>query len=914
MSNYGHIVYAGGAHGITLKGEPDAGRDGYRIVDVSRNLTDGSINYDAGIIGKVITFTFSEKPTQNDEEGYFYCAPDAGASFLVRQAKRGLLRFEGIEDNEGIGFKRRSEVNEALVGINATYPCQLIGSPIFSALDIDAREYYREESPSPQEDIDSSRVQSGPITREEAMRFAQMHPQEVRQLAYYLLDQLSKEPSQRLAVAIRDTEKNVRLWVAAVTYSLPLHVALRIGFNTRINDGKYLWSQEQLVYGVSKTDGALIKDYNLQNPNFERRLYAMIIGIDPNGKVTEAQYKQKMPNKPCIPMSEIETPGINAPYFADMVTKDEKILSFNDCLRDLQNCPCDLTLTSVYDAYCTLSAREYKSYENIGKALDVFEPLFSDRSYLLCYVMDQMTRAMSDGYWDDGIKDAVCKLVSILPRVKTTDVKEHFEKALESYLGTSVAKLRDLEGCAQIAKVLDSTPEEAKRILIPAIENRALKDESTGTLIHSTNESNVLYLLRVFDSYRRVSGKKWLAMLQGDNPTISAVVRRAVASEALTDAFLAALGDDTQAVDAFMIEGIKTMDTDNNRRVKWWLNMVSHNVPMSRLCALIARCGDRRDIEAILCAQIHKQGHTREIQELFSQYLANDPHAGSDYYTEWMRSLSKDTDRLKGITNILTSLGSNSAKAEIYKNVLRSLDEEIDYSNTRENVQLTQIVNQFASRARVRCPNAEAFTYLQNMTSKGGSIFRSKNTNAVETYLKHNSFAQIFEVKEGFVSSKMCESYISSLLDYPEEPSTYIILVSSFFFSSPREEKAYFEAVADCVCTMFLKKRSLGLSTLLYTIECISQGDAMRKDAAARILEKLDGAKLLKGLNQLLQACVAILRDEKTDGIAEKAVSETGKQFGAKTAKHLDQILTEAREYYQKNHKGGFFGKLFGKK
>lgn len=909
MSTYGHIVYAGGAHGITLKGEPSVSSGGYQIVDVSRNMTDGSIAYDSGVVEHVIKFTCSDKPVvKSDVESYFYCAPEFGASLIIRLAKRGTERLEGIEDT---GFRRRPNVNEALVGIGEVYPCQLIGSPSFYALDIDPRDYYREQSPIPQENIEPSQVSMGPITREEALRFAQQHEQDVKRLTYYLLDQISRAPSARRAVAIRDTESNVRLWIAAATYALPLNAALRVSFNTRVVEPNR--PQEQLIYGAQKNGGNFVKDYNIQNPNLEQRLCALIIGVDPD-RFSEVQLKQKTPNKPFITMSEIDAPDLNAPYFADMVTKDDKIHSFNECLRDLQNCPCDLSLTKVYDAYCVLSAREYKSYDEIGKALDVMVSLFSEKSYLLCYIIDQITNDITVCNWKTGLNKVVCKLIPILPRANVTDVRERFENALKDHLGISIAKLRDLEDCAQISSALDTTPDEAKQVLVPAVRNVALSEESTAELVRSSSEADILCLLKILESYRRAAGEKWVSMLQGGNPTIAAVVRRIVASEDLTDTFLTVLSDDTQAVDTFMIDGIKTINTDKNRRVKWWLSMAFHNIPLSKLCSLIARYGDKGDIEAILCAQIRQKGQNREIQELYSQYLANDPNAGSDYYTEWMRSLSKDPERLKGIKSILTRLGSNSAQSEIYKKMLRSLDDEIEYRDTRENEQVAQMVSQFASRARVRCPNSEVFTYLQNMANKGGSFFRSKNADAVESYLKHNAFAHVFEVKEGFASSKMCEAYIATLLNYPEEPSTYIILASSFSFSSPREEKAYFEAIANRVCTMLLKKRSLGLSTLIYTIECISAGDTMRKDAAARIIEKLDRTKLLNGLNQELYACENILREERTDGIADKVISETSKQFGTKTAKHLGQILDEAREQYQKNHKGGFFGKLFGKK
>lgn len=909
MSNYGHIVYAGGAHGITLKGAPSVSSGGYQIVEVSRNMTDGSIKYDSGVVEHVIKFTCSDKPVvKSDVDSYFYCAPEVGASLLIRLAKRGTERLESIEDT---GFMRRPDVNEVLVGISEVYPCQLMGSPAFSALDTDPRIYYREQSPAPQDNVDISQVANGTITREMAMEFALQHEQEVRKLAYYLLDQISRAPSTRRAVAIRDTEANVRLWVAAATYSLPLVAALRVSFNTKVIE--VIRPQVQLVYGVQKNDGSFIKDYNIQNPNLEQRLCAMVFGVDPE-RFTEVQLKQKTPNKPFITLSEIEAPDITAPYFADMVTNDKKILSFNECMRDLRNCPCDLRLTRVYDAYCVLSAIKYNSYSEIGKALDVMGSLFSEKSYLLCYVMDQITKDLKAGEWDADLQNVVCKLVKLLPQVGTADVGERFENALRDYLGMSIARLRDLSGCAQIAKALEAVPERAKKVLVPAIGNAVLKDEATAALVGSAKEADILQLLQILDSYRCASGEKWITLLQAGDPIIASVVRRVIASEDLTEAFMTVLGDDTQAVDAFMIEGIKTLDTDKNRRVKWWLSMVTHNVPLYKLCALIARSGEKGDIEAILCAQIRKRGQTREIQELFSQYLANDPNAGADYYSEWMRSLSKDPERLKGIKSILTSLGSNSAQSEIYKKVLRSLDDEIEYVDTHENEQLAQMVSQFASRARVRSPNAEVFTYLQNMTKKGGSIFRSKSVDAVEAYLKHNEFAQVYEVKEGFTSSKMCESYITTLLDYPEEPSTYIILASSFVFSSPRDERAYFEAIADRVCAVFLKKRSLSLSTLVYTADCVGAGDAMRKDAAARILEKLDGTKLLNGLNQMLHACEALIREEKTDGIADKVISETGRQFGAKTAKHLEQILDEAREYYQKNHKGGFFGKLFGKR
>lgn len=913
MSNYGHIVYAGGAHGITLKGTPSVSQGGYQIVDVSSNMTDGSIAYDADFVENIIKFPCAAEPTvKSDVESYLYCVPGNGASMFVRLARRGMERVADIEDDASGGFKRRPDVNEALVDIRGIYPYQLIGSPVFTALDTDPRTFYRDQSPVPQANIEASQVPDGSLTRDAALRFAQEHEQEVKKLAYYLLDQLSRTPSERCAVAIRDTEPNIRLWVAAATCELPLNAALQVSFNTRVS--VLTPPRNQLIYDVQKNGGGYVKNFNIQNPNLERRLYALVIGVDPNA-FDEAKLRQKTPDKPFIPMSEIEAPNLASQYFADMVTNDDKIRSFNECLRDLKGCPCDLSLTKVYDAYCVLSMRDYESYEEIGRALDVMGPLFTERSFLQCYVIDQVARALLEDHCDAALSDVVCKLIPILPRVSAADVRVRFENALKDGISTSLAVCRNLKSVAKIIKALNAVPEEAKAILMSTVGNTLQGDASMAECIAMADEADVQQLLYIIDSYKRASGEKWTDLLQAErSPAITAAVNRAAASEKLTDVFLSILGSESQAVDVFMIRGVKAIGTDKNRRIKWWLGMAMRNVPLDKLCALISRYGEKGDIEAILCAQIRQNGQKREFQELYAQYLANDPNAGGDYYSEWMRSLADDPDRMKGIRSILNSLGSTSAQADIFRKVLAALDAEIVYQNTRENEQLAELVSQFAARARLRCPNAEVLAYLKAMTGVSGSIFRSKRENPADAYLKCNAFAQCFDVKAGFAASKMCKEFIAAMLDTPEEPSAYVILASSFAFASAADEKAYYDHIADCMCTLLLKKRSLSLSTLIYTIDCIGEGNALRKDIASSIIEKLDESKLLQGLNRILHACEERLCEERTDGVAEKVIAETVKQFGSRTAKHLSQILDSAREQYQKNHKGGLFGRLFGKK
>lgn len=904
MRSYGHIIYAGGANGITLQGTPYE-YNGYQIVDVSRNMTDGSIVYDAGIVNCVINFGCPmEKDKRADSECYAYCVPDVGASFLVRLAQRGLDQLEGIDS---LDVRRRTTVSETIVDLCDVYPCQMIGSPVFSALNVDPREYYRDQSPKPTENIEGAQASMGPITREEALRFAQLHEQDVRKLAYYLLDQLSRAPEERRAVAIRDSESNVRLWIAAATYALPLCAALQVSFNTNVQD--ISTQAKQLVYGVQKANGKYTNDFSIQNPNQAQRLFAMIIGV---GSAEETQVIQKRPNKPFIAMSEINAPGINASYFSDMVVHDEKIQSFNACIRDLQNCPCNLRLAQVYEAYCTLSAKTYESYDAICDALDIMMPLFTEKSYLQCYVVDQITRGMLSGVKAMGMDHLLCKLIPVLSCVQTVDVRERFEEALVLYLGAVLERFKGLEGCARIAEVVSSTPKIAKRVLIPVM-SRVLGEAAFDDRICAAEEKDLSHFLKILECYRRTVGEQWIDILSRENPRMTAVTRRVANSDGLTDEFMTLLENDTQAMDRFVVEAIQVIGIDRNRRVKWWLSMLTRGIPLDRLCALIARSDKKEGIEAVLCVQIRQHGHSREIHELYSKYLSSSPDAGRDYYAEWIRSLSKDADRFRGIKEILTSLGSNSAQAELCKNTLRTLDKEIEYTDTRENEQMADLIGQFASRARVYCPRAEAFTYVKSMTSKGGSLFKSKRTNSADTYLKHNAYGQVFEVKSGFASSRMCKDFISSLLESPEEPSVYIILAASFRFDAEREEEAYFTAAAEAICALFLRRKFMSLATLIYTVDCIGEGVALREDASKRIIEKLDMQWLLVGLRRLLDTCEIVLQDEKTDSIADKAVAEASKQFGSRTEKRLRQILNTASERYQKTHKGGLLGKFFGK-
>ena len=42
-------------------------------------------------------------------------------------------------------------------------------------------------------------------------------------------------------------------------------------------------------------------------------------------------------------------------------------------------------------------------------------------------------------------------------------------------------------------------------------------------------------------------------------------------------------------------------------------------------------------------------------------------------------------------------------------------------------------------------------------------------------------------------------------------------------------------------------------------------------------------------------------------------MAKTNKEYGEATANEVEALFGRAQDYYKKNHKSGFFGKLFGK-
>lgn len=913
MSNrLGHFVDTRRGCGWDIQGKPNY-TEGYGIYSASKDLFEDDCDRD--LRDAMIKH-------QHKQDAYAYCVPGKGRPMLAAYRKRTdeekRIASEADVDN------RVSYVAEWLVGSLEHYAFEYIGSSFWQNIYRPIADFYANEEPLPLEDpIDPNTVLPSETNRRDIMEFvADGRTEAVKAAVWALLRQFDLPMADRKFLVIRDSEANVRKWIAAIGYSFPIQVANSISFNTCMEK---LNQEPDCCYYVQNSTGLYTKIRNIQDPNQERRWFYMIAGADPTDRTSD-RTANPMPNAPYLVIdgatkqAKFETDQLMfRSFLKNIATNDASIEDFCNYMNEMQGLSMGTCLCDLYDAQNALTNENAWSYSALCKALNRLTPYFTRNSVLMRYMVGRLCVegeyasrfAVEDENNSLSLLRILYKLVGDFKITEALPVmKQMLVKRISVLLGNSrdAGKLSTYINCLK-----DTNLKLYSETISEVVETSGLKMVTDSAVASGVTEY-IIKLFDVIDTYLNSKEQGWADFFKDSSFTrlADAVIARSMQDESLPGHVLNLLSGDSKAIDSYILRGCR-FSSNNNQTVRWWHTMLQNRVSAEYLCGLISSNNiGVQEIESVLCQEIRINGYRDNLRRLFNQHLAKVPGAGGAFYSEWIKSLSGMKERTAVLRRILAEMAANTNFTKQLGETLVDLDSEIVLDQKKETVELAELVYEFSLRARVQCNNALLWKFLYTMSST--KVSRRDRDGIAGVFLQANAGGYRFSVSDSVMHSQLGGDFMERMQEYLDQPATHIIALNSFTFRSVNAKRAYINLYAQMVCTDTVKKKSNALASVLFLREMIASGHATQDSGADKLREIYAPAELMSQLDELLSAIQRELGNFRTDGIADKVISMAERAYGKSIAAGVEQIFAAAQETYKINNQGqSIFSKLFGR-
>lgn len=913
MSNgLGHLVCTRRDIGLDIQGKPNFAK-GYGIYSASKDLFED--NCDRDLREAMIKH-------QHKQDAYVYCVPEKGRPMLAAYRKRTDEEKRAACDADV--DNRADYVAEWLVGNLEHYAFEYIDSSFWQNIYRPIADFYANEEPMPLEDpIDPKKVLTSETNRRDIMEFvADGRTDAVKAAVWALLRQFDLPIADRKFLVIRDSESNVRKWIAAIGYSFPIQVANSISFNTCMEK---LNQEPDCCYYVQKSTGLYTKSRNIQDPNQERRWFYMIAGADPTDKTSD-RTANPMPNAPYLiidgatKQAKFETDQLMlCRFLKDIATNDASIEDFCNYTNEMQGLSMGTCLCDLYDAQNALTNENAWSYSSLCKALNQLAPYFTKSSVLMRYVVGRL--CIEGEYASRFVVDDENNSLSLLRILyklvgdfEITEALPVMKQMLVKRISVLLGNSRDAGKLSSYIHYLkDTNLKLYSETISEVVEASGLKMVTESVVATGTTEY-IIKLFEVIDTY--LNGKKqgWADFFKDSSfaRLADAMIARSMQDEYLPGHILSLLSGDNKAIDSYILRGCR-FSSNNNQTVRWWRTMLQNRVSAEYLCGLISSNNiGAQEIENVLCQELCISGYGDNLKRLFNQHLAKVPGAGGAFYREWIKSLSGTKERTTVLRRILAEMASNTNFTKQLGETLIDLDSEIVMDQKKETIELAELVYEFSLRARVQCNNALLWEFLYSMSST--KVSRRDRDGIAGVFLKVNAGGYSFSVSDSVMHSQLGESFMARMQEYLDQPATHIIVLNSFAFRSMNAKRAYVNMYAQMVCTDTVKKKSDALASVLFLREMIASGRATQDSGADKLRKIYAPAELVGQLDELISAIQRELGNFRTDGIADKVIGMADKVYGKNIAASVEQIFIVAQETYKiNNHGQSIFSKIFGR-
>ena len=938
MSKLDHLIYTERRSGIGMmpdgKSQPSTG---YGIYSMSSGLLPGGNFKDREYFEKAINLRNASNVSKKFLINSFaYYTPVSGMPMLGYYYQR-----DGGQTNDRLA---NAYIDEWLMGDMDFYPMDLFDSSFWSAYQ-QPFTWYIKDAPKPTpplEQVDSAALDLVSL-REKALAFAADGRQDmIRKAVWMLLHQMALPASERKFIIIRDTEENVRLWIAAILYQLPQQAAVKVSFNT---NGLSLNNSQSNICTISKTTGMMVRTAAQpgpqQNPDFERTFMAMLVGADPRDSASNAAAIGPQTNKAYVVLDgvdkkcfDVDPAELQRAYYRNMFAGDQTILNFFMDMNEMQDIDPTPELCDLFDAQLVLQDSSQWKYETLVNAIKVMLPHFCNKgaAVLLNYLL--LNLCTPNGYGRIfAAQDADNRLVLMRALIRCAEIvgKKDAITELES------AALRHLEKL-----VFDPSAVSALEKYLADLElvRSGLSGELVGRLFEGglrrlesvdmsrASDKYVGKLYEMIDLYIARERTTW-ARLWSDvtcKGALDKMAAKVCESSTLTETVLRLFRGDKDLIDRLILISCAS-GSGKTDRYRWLCKLLSRDVSLEHICQLLDKDPNgAAAIESLLCARMEETGCTEEIQSAYNRYLSLKSNAGGQYYAAWLKTLSgmrQNAQYFSTIKDMLASAAGRSSDHGQLIKLLDSLDGVVTFEQTEANRKLVDLILKQAESIRHELKNAELWDFLDHVLE---SSLKARAMSMYKRCISENPECFRFVAPDGFADSGMCAKFLDSADREAHDPAMQAIVILMFQFRSAAERTAYYDAWADRICDGSVKHKDVSLSVLAGLNYAQHSGDRTTKECE-RILDAMKENVLATCFGEVMRRVEACLSGMRTDNVSDKIIADTKKSFGDKAAKELEGIFNRAQEAYGSTHKGLFgdfgskvsdigskFSGLFGKK
>ncbi len=919
MSKLDRLIYTERRGGIGMmpdgKSQPDTG---YGIYSMSSGLLPGGDFKDREYFERSINLrnasNVSKKVLINS---FAYYTPGKGIPMLGYCYQR-----DGGQSNDRLA---NAYVDEWLMGEMDFYPMDLFNSSFWSAYQ-QPFTWYTKDAPKPTqplEQVDSTALDLVSL-REKALNFARKGREDmIRKAVWMLLHQMSLPVAERKFIIIRDTEENVRLWIAAILYQLPQQAAAKVSFNT---NGTNLTNPQSNICIINKTTGmALPKGAPAnpqQNPALERTFMAMLVGADPRDNASNIASApapaQAQANRPWLLLDgvsmkcfDVEPAELQRAYYRSMFADDEVICNFFMDMNEMQDINPTPELCDLFDAQLVLQDQSQWQYEKLVRAIKVMSPHFCNKGHavLLNYLL--MNLCTPNGYGKIfAAEDADNRLVLMRALIRCAEVAGNRDAvaALENAALGHLEKLAlDSAAFARLTQYQEDL-EIVRKGLSGELISRLFADglrrfESIDMSRASDQYIRTLYEL--IDLYIARERTTWSRMWNDVTckGTLDKMAARVCESSLLTETVMRLFRGDKDLIDKLILISC-TSGSGKTDRYRWLCKLLAKGVSLEHTCQLLDKePNGAAAIESLLCARMEETGCTEEIQSAYNRYLSLKSNVGGQYYAAWLKTLSgmrQNAQYFATIKDMLDSAAGRSSDHGQLIKLLDSLDGVITFEQTEANRKLVSMILDQAETVRHEVKNAELWDFLDNVLD-----VKSRSMSMYKRCISENPECFRFVVPDGFSESSMCAKFLDAADRESSDPAMQAIVVLIFQFRSTAERKAYYDAWAELICEGSIKHKDDSLSVLVGLNSAQRNGLRTNKECE-RVLEAMKENVLSTCFGEIMRSVEARLGTMRTDNVADKIIADTKRAFGDKAAKDLNDIFARAQEAYGSTHKGLF--------
>lgn len=926
MSKFSHIIYTRGCPRIGFTGDIQ-NAEGYGIVYISKDILDDTSKIDQLFLTKILQMTNSSEDGRNGKAGrdvhsVVYTVPPSGSPVM------SCIHYRNAQEAESSKIHNRPVfLNDMIIGEFDQYPCSLLGASCFVAEKTPIDDYYREEPIPMGEPIDSQDINCDDELRYRAMEFAKNGRADViRAAVWFLIQQLSLPESERKMIVIRDSEPNLRLWIAAITYSMPVTFSREISFNTNATEFNNL--QKDLQYCIQKSTQKFERNFNIQNPNLGRRNFALIVGADPEWRGSEATnlVKAMMPYV-VIDAKTNRIQGfepdntISSEYYRAIVNDDAMIQDFCNIIGEMKKITPGIDIGKLFIACNVLSEDAPYQYYDMVKSLQILDKHFSGDSCLLMHVINRLfgREKLYSSLVSEDLKNSLLVLKMCVNYVETFSFSAYRQGMVMCIAEILRERLMNLQSISLFLEALSEkghfSPQEVLSLLIDEEHLACITEQ----MIQKGDEDYVVSLLTLLNKYCDIKQMSIQRLLEyeGIKDVVSVILQRSISSQTIASSVLQQLKNDPVALESYITMGFNYVADDSKRRIAWCDCVLDNGVNGGALCnAIQSSGGTPEEIESILCTMIRRDGYTSNIQELYLKYLSHVPEVGKEFYLTWYQSIQGNPDQITITKQMVNTLKKDLHHSYILKDLLAEIDRDVSYNTSRKDSELIEIIKTSNLMEQCSCPRTELHLFIKQLTIPvaGGLFSKKDRENIAMQYIKANPQNKEFVVEDGFTDSPLGKKFVDYICMNAEETSAFLIAMMAFKFSVPREKDNYLKRLASEICVSYVKRKNDSVSLLIHLKDCVDQNIVIKGDPVMRLLDAFHSDDVKTSLNELISACTKALGEYKLDGFADKMVANCAKDYGKHTAAKLEIVLKEAQAIYGQNHKGGLFGRLFGKK